>query len=348
MSLVPKIIDKEDNKLLEMDITKEEIRGAISALSNDKSPSPDGFPVQFYKESIGWFVDDLYSLYIEAIIKGSLGKNVNQGLIKLIPKGGDKTLIKNWRPITLLNVSYKILVKLVARRLKKILPKIVSSTQTRFVKGRYILENLVTCWESLHWAKESRQSGAMLLINVEKAYDRIEWDYIIKMLHSLGFPPDFCNMVRTLLCDANVVVEVNGLRSSNFELTRSIRHGCPLAHALFMLATNAMFYLLKDSFVTPTIKGITLPNKEEVCNIQFIDDTTLLIKLEEENLTALMKNIDIICLASGSKVALHKSNLLGWDDNPLGWLTKFLLNRLGPTQIVKYLGIPFSVLPNLK
>ncbi|XP_059078008.1 uncharacterized protein LOC131876588 [Cryptomeria japonica] len=188
----------------------------------------------------------------------------------------------------------------------------------------------------------------MLLIDFEKAYDMIEWDYIIQMLQSLGFPPGFCNMVRTLLCDANVVVELNGIRSSNLALTRSIRQGCPLALALFVLVVDAMFYLLKDSSTTSPIRGISLPNKEEIYNVQFVDDTTLLIKLEEENLAALMKNIDLFCLASGSKISMHKSNLIGWDDNPPGWLSKFSLNWLGPTQIIKYLGIPFSVLPNIK
>lgn len=232
--------------------------------------------------------------------------------------------------------------------MEEILPKIISTTQTGFVKGRYILENLITCWESLHWAKESGQNGAMLLIDFEKAYDRIEWGYITQMLQSLGFPPGFCKLVKTLLCDANASVEVNGMRSSNFTLTRSIKQGCPLAPALFVLVVDAMFYLLKDSSITPLVMGISLPNKKEIFNVQFADDTAILIKLEEENLVALLKNIDIFCLASGSKIAMHKSNLLGWDDNPPNWFSRFSLNWLGPTQIVKYLSIPFFVLPNLK
>lgn len=136
------------------------------------------------------------------------------------------------------------------------------------------------------------------------------------MLQSLGFPPGFCKLVKTLLCDANASIEVNGIRSSNFTLTRSIRQGCPLTPALFVLAADAMFYLLKDSSITPPVRGISLPNKKEICNVQFVDDIAILIKLEEENLAALLKNIDIFCLASDSMIAMHKSNLLGWDDNP--------------------------------
>jgi hypothetical protein len=84
-------------------------------------------------------------------------------LMKLIPKDGDKTPVKNWRPITLLNVSYKILAKILTNRIENILPKIRNPTQTGFVKGRYILENLITCWETLEWARSSGQQIGMLL-----------------------------------------------------------------------------------------------------------------------------------------------------------------------------------------
>ncbi|XP_059070573.1 uncharacterized protein LOC131040178 [Cryptomeria japonica] len=196
-------------------------------------------------------------------------------------------------------------------KLEKILPRIDSTTQTGFVKRRYILENLITYWESLHWAKESRKNGAMLLIDFEKAYARIEWEYIIQMLHSLGFPAEFCRMVKTLLSDANASVEVHGIRSPNFALTRLIRQGCPLALALFVLVVDAMFYILKDFSITPPVKAISLPNRDEIVNIQFADDTAILLNLEEDNLDALLKNIELFCLASGSRIALHKSSLLG-------------------------------------
>ncbi|XP_057839805.2 uncharacterized protein LOC131049757 [Cryptomeria japonica] len=155
-------------------------------------------------------------------------------------------------------------------------------------------------------------------------------------------------MVKTLLSDANAFVEVNGIRSPSFALTRSIRQVCPLATALFVLLVDAMFYILNDFSITPPVKGISLPNRDEIVNIQFADDTAILLNLKEDNLDALLKNIELFCLASGSRIALHNSSLLGWEDNPPCWFSKFSLKWLGPRQIVRYLGIPFSVLPNLK
>ena len=99
----------------------------------------------------------------------------------------------------MLNVVYKILAKVLAIRIEKILPNIINNTQIGFVKGRYILESLITCWEAMNWAKASGQDCAMLLIDYEKSYDRIEWGFIMMMLEALGFPTHYCRMVSILL-----------------------------------------------------------------------------------------------------------------------------------------------------
>ena len=146
-------LDVSDISYLSQNISLEEIETAIKALSNDKAPGPDGFPIEFYKANISWICKDLHDLYTEAISKGTLGLEIKKGIIKLPPKDGDKAITKNWRPITLLNVSYKILAKILALRLVNILPKFVCATQTSFIKGRYILENLITSSEAMEWAK---------------------------------------------------------------------------------------------------------------------------------------------------------------------------------------------------
>ena len=171
----------------EIDISIVDIQKIIKSLKNDKAPGCDGFPVEFYKANIIWICEDLLHIYWEAFNNWSLGSIINCGVIKLLLNEGDKGLIKNWRPITLLNVSDKIFAKILAQRLQSILPKFVTPSQTSFIKGRYILENSIIGQEVMRWAKDSAQDYAMLLFDFEKSYDRIEWDFILMMLEAFSF-----------------------------------------------------------------------------------------------------------------------------------------------------------------
>ena len=148
--------------------------------------------LKFYKVNKDWIASELFEVYQFAVDNGSLGDKINQGLIKILPKDGDKLQVKNWRPITILNISYKVIAKLLANRIAKVLDSIISVTQTGFIKGRFILENLFTYWEAMHWAKVDNQNSAMILLYFEKAYDRIELHFVIAMLKQFGFPDYFC------------------------------------------------------------------------------------------------------------------------------------------------------------
>lgn len=104
-----------------------------------------------------------------------------------------------------------------ARRLVNILPKFINNTQTGFIKGGYTLENLITNWEAMEWAKTSNQEVAMVLLDFEKAYDRIECAFV-RLMEAFGFPDSFCNTVVTLFKDAVAQVDVNGSLSEQFAL----------------------------------------------------------------------------------------------------------------------------------
>ena len=187
LRLIPVKVSIVEQDSLNKGLSIEEIDAAIDSLSSGKSPGIDGLPVEFYKKQKNWITVEILRLYEEEFAKGSLGKDINKGVIKLLPKTRDKILIKNWRPITLLNLSYKILAKALARRITPLVSRFISQTQTRFIQGRYILENLITSWEAMHWAKENGQEVAMILLDFEKAYDRIEWCFFIGMLKAFGF-----------------------------------------------------------------------------------------------------------------------------------------------------------------
>lgn len=116
-------------------------------------------------------------MYKEVIAQGSLGEIINMGNIWFIPKVGDPKSITSWRPITLLNVSYKILAKSIAKRVKYFLLLNVRPEQTGFFKGRYIMDNIIGIWEGMERAHQSNQDILFMKIDFEKAYDKVEWDF---------------------------------------------------------------------------------------------------------------------------------------------------------------------------
>ncbi|XP_057851145.2 uncharacterized protein LOC131061466 [Cryptomeria japonica] len=200
----------------------------------------------------------------------------------------------------------------------------------------------------MEWANSSHQEAAMLLLDFEKAYDRIEWDFILMMLKAFGFPDIFCKYIQILLKDASAMIDVNGSLTNPIPLSRSIRQGCPLAPALFVIASDALHYILKDDTISPKVRGITLPNDSELLNIQFADDISLFLELSYDNLICLCNKLDMFGKASGAHISSSKSIMLGWSDHPPDWLCQFSYSWGGPNQIVRYLGIPFSVKPSLK
>lgn len=109
-----------------------------------------------------------------------------------------------------------------------------------------------------------------------------------------------------------------------------------------------MFYFLRDASLSPKVQGISLPNNKDLINVQFVDDTAFFLQLVEDNFSSLFHKLRIFCEASQAKVSAPKSMLLGWENTPPGWLSKFEFQWGGPSKQIKYLGIPFAVNPSLK
>lgn len=159
-------------------------------MADEKAPSIDGFPCEFYKVLWDQIGLDLHEVYLEAFHNKSLGNLINQGNIKFIPKSGDPEDICNWQPIMLFNVSYEIIAKAFALKIRHMLPLVVRLEQTSFIKSRFILDNIIVVWEGMEWACRSHQKAMFSKIDFTKANDCIEWPFILAMLFALGFGPN--------------------------------------------------------------------------------------------------------------------------------------------------------------
>merc|ERR1712240_2649 len=242
------ILDQGTTANLEGEITMQEIEQALNNMKNDKSPGPDGFTAEFYKSFFSEIGVFLVRSLNEAFNKGELSVTQYQGVITCIPKEGKpKQFIKNWRPISLLNVSYKLLSACLARRIKTVLPLIIHDSQKGFMKGRYIGENIRLLHDTILLTEKENIPGLLLMVDFEKAFDSVSWFFIEKALKFFNFPNSIISWFKILYKKANTCVSFNGQYSSWFEIRRGCRQGDPISPYLYLICAEILSLMIRNN-----------------------------------------------------------------------------------------------------
>ena len=308
---------QNDNKL--NDREKESIEGPISYqeahavlrnMKNDKSPGSDGYTVEFFK----FFFLDIGQFLVRsmnhAFSIGTLSVTQRQGVITCIPKEGkDRRFIKNWRPISLLNVSYKIVSACIADRIKSFLPKLIHSDQKGFMSGRFIGENVRLLYDLLAYTEKEQKPGLLMLVDFEKAFDSISWVFIDTVLKYLNFGPCIQKWIQVFYSNISSCINVNGLYSSYFPIGRGVRQGDPLSPYLYLLCAEILSIMIREN---DTIKGIDINNQEFLLS-QFADDTALSLDGSEESFNEAVRVLTSFALVSGLKINFEKnSSYMDW------------------------------------
>ena len=196
---IPKLSD-EDRDNLEGPLNYEECKNVLESFQNDKSPGEDGFTVEFYKLFYDLLSENLLACLNEAYEENELTISQRRGIITLLPKEDGSLLdLHNWRPITLLNVDLKIAAKAIAKRLESVLPNLIHPDQTGFVKGRYIGENIRLISDVLDLTKDQNIPGILVALDFRKAFDSLEWPFIMRTLDAFNFSTFYTNIERAIL-----------------------------------------------------------------------------------------------------------------------------------------------------
>ena len=328
------ILDEIEKTLCEQEVTVVECHESLIEFPNNKCPGSDGLAVDFYKffwDKIKSFLMDSYNYSFE---NNLLSLDQRRALLVLIPKGTkDKRELQNWRPISLLDVDYKILAKVLAKKLQQVITKIISPDQAGYIKGRYIGDNIRTMLDILDITKNKTEPGIMIMIDFEKAFDTISWSFLHKTLN-FNFGPTFKKYIKLLYTSSVCSVTNNGFHSEFFNISRGIRQGCPISALLFILYVEVLAIYIREQ---ENIKGIMI-GKNEIRITQFADDTCLYLNGTNslENVIAVFEDF---YRYAGLRLNIEKTEAI--------WLGK--TNRYGKIcnikithKLIKVLGIWIS------
>jgi exonuclease III len=295
-------VSPADSLSLDSPITLAELKDAVFNSGNGKSPGMDGIPVEWYKtfwEQIG----PLYWEVVQSIFDtSSLPLSQRNAVITLLHKKNDRREIKNWRPISLLPADFKVIGKVLSTRLAKVLPSIIHPTQTS-IKGRWIMDSVYTVQCVYEYLMKTGDPGGILYLDQEKAFDRVDHDYLMKTLSAFEFGPSFRKWIDILYKDAWGTVKVNNHLTQPFKITRGVRQGCPLSPLLFTIAIEPFANAIRKH---EGIRGIRLAGcPSPIQTSLYADDTTLFFS-DPSELTAIKEVMKTYQMASNAKFNASK------------------------------------------
>ena len=293
----------EQNKELEL----EEIASAIKELSNNKTPGQDGLPIEFYKVFFNKIAQLLHQVYIVNYEEEEMHQTSMKGILNLIPKPGkDSRDINNLRPITLLNVDYKIIEKVLANRMRNAMQEIIHTDQKGFLPGRRISCNIRKILDLIFHAEQEKLDAFILSLDYKKCFDMISFDAIIGSLDFFEFPDFIKKWTRILYTGYEVKVQNNGKFSEAISIERSVHQGGVNSVNYFLLVAEILALKLRDDY---RIKGIPV---KEIINLlgQFADDMDMYLLADQTSLNCVFQHISDFHYHSGFTVNYEKTKIL--------------------------------------
>jgi ribonuclease HI len=319
LNTVQKEINQDTKEELAKMVKSENLRAALKKCKGGKSPGEDGLTYEFWKWAIrttnehneekatNLDVMDMMSKYLKDIEKhGPIDNNFAKGIMVPSYKKGDRTLISNYRPLTMLNTDYKLYTRTVAHKLIEVCNEIIHENQAGFIPGRSIYDHtrLINMIEETCEREET--NGYILALDQEKAYDKIDHSYLWRTLEKYNFPEKLISNIRRIYESAETSVMVNNYPSNNYKVERGCRQGDPMSCLIYDIAIEPLGNLLRQS----KLEGIKLFDEVERALVLMFADDTAIVMNENDDIKEVNRCTELFCKASTAKFNDKKEEIL--------------------------------------
>jgi len=270
-------LDAGEASSLELPFEEREVLEVVKGLNGDKAPGLDGFTLAFFQDCWDVIKTDLMGVFQDFHTHIKFVKSINATFLALIPKKSGAVDLKDFRPISLISNVYKIIAKVLANRLRRVVEKIISNPQIAFVKGRKILDSVLIANECLDSRIKSGEPGLLCKLDIEKAYDHVNCDFLLYMLRRCGFGERWCSWIAHCVSSVRFSVLVNGIPSGFISSSRGLRQGDPLSPLLFVIVMEALSKLFSITIQRGFLSGFSVGSGSNgvinISHLLFADDT---------------------------------------------------------------------------
>ena len=334
-------LTKIEQQSLEVPFSLDEIKNAVFTSEPNGAPGPDGFTFKFYQAFWELISSDLYQLCMHFHGHKTKLTSLNRSIICLIPKEHEAKHITKFRPISLVNCSFKIISKILTFRLESIMHRIIDTSQAAFIKGRYILDNVILSQEIIHSCQADKAEGVIVKVDFEKAYDKINWHYLISILENRGFGSTWIQWINEWLISSQSCVNINGDLTDYFFCKRGVRQGDPLSPYLYILAADTLSKIFQKGRHAHSIVGLGPPvdNNLAHTNCHYADDTIIFLQANETNIENTWWALIAFEAVSGIKVNYSKTSMYPINIPDASHYAPFFRCK-SATFPMQYLGLP--------